>query len=477
MKTVVLGRGHRVNDIVDALPAHRSDIIVLSSDEACLQEAAPRAAKRILADPTTAKLTDHELNLGPDDLVIVTEFHDPALKAILANLVAQKLPSTQIVFTPLPETELEPEFPGVLIRSDRSLYRAEIRERIRRISSKQKLEGIRRILRERERALIVIWGNPDPDAIASAFGLRELLLAECPDFVIAYVGEYTRPENLAMVTVLKIPTVKYTPDLVQPGTVTITVDAQPSFFAGNEAPPFDIIIDHHPVTKLGPHLFADVRPRYGSTATILTEYYRDGDVPMSRRVATALYYGLKTDTANLTRNVSDADVIAFRHLHPRADANLVRTIELSQLPLSTLDYFQVAIAHKKIVQDTVFSYIGQVQNEDICVHVADFFVKLSGISWVVVACRTPEKIVVIFRADGLRKHAGHVAESLFLEYGTAGGHRTMARAELPLDRVKLEVPELSDANLESWLVSKLATKLKALAKLKPEDLKPVAETI
>ncbi|HZL71375.1 MAG TPA: hypothetical protein VFC86_02855, partial [Planctomycetota bacterium] len=94
----------------------------------------------------------------------------------------------------------------------------------------------------------------------------------------------------------------------------------------------------------------------------------------------------------------------------------------------------------------------------------DFFIKLSGISWAAIACRTPEKIVVVFRSDGFRKHAGKVAETLFIDYGTAGGHRTMARAELPMERVRSELTETTDLAIENWLLGKLSTKLRGLAK-------------
>ena len=84
------------------------------------------------------------------------------------------------------------------------------------------------------------------------------------------------------------------------------------------------------------------------------------------------------------RNVSDSDVAAFRYLRPRMDENVVRMIELSQLPRETLDFFSTAFANKKISKNVAFAYIGTISNPDMCVHVADFFIKLAGISWAVV---------------------------------------------------------------------------------------------
>jgi nanoRNase/pAp phosphatase (c-di-AMP/oligoRNAs hydrolase) len=133
--------------------------------------------------------------------------------------------------------------------------------------------------------------------------------------------------------------------------------------------------------------------------------------------------------------------------------------------VETLDYFAVAIANKKIAREVAFAYLGTIPNADMCVHVADFFIKLTGISWAIVACRSKDRVVAVFRSDGFRKHAGHMAEGLFLDYGSAGGHRTMARAELDLARLAPELGDPTDVAIEAWLLRRLASKLKPLARV------------
>src|SRR5436190_13152218 len=130
---------------------------------------------------------------------------------------------------------------------------------------------------------------------------------------------------------------------------------------------------------------------------------------------------------------------------------MVRTIELSQLPVETLDYFAIAIANKKIHREVAFAYLGTIPNPDMCVHVADFFIKLTGISWAVLACRSKDRVVVVFRSDGFRKHAGHLAEGLFMEYGSAGGHPTMGRAELEISRRPGVGREPTEGAPREWL--------------------------
>ncbi len=446
MKIYLLGRGHRLEQIRQALGMSRQDAILLEGDAA------------------QARFGPPDREVSASDLVIVSEFEEPALRSALDNLAAQKLPARVMIFTPVPSRLLAREYPDFLFRDEGLIYKNELRELQRRAAGRQKVDAIRALARGNP-FLTVIWGNPDPDAIASSYALTELVQEETRSPVIAYMGEFTRPENAAMVNTLKIPMRKYAPELAAPGTVVATVDAQPSFFKNGSAPRFDVVIDHHPPGDLSGVRFSDVRPTYGSTATIFTEYFQTAGLRMSKKMATALFYGLKIDTGNLTRNVSDADVAAFRYLRVRADENMVRTIELSQLPVETLDYFAVGIANKKIVREAAFAFLGTIPNADMCVHVADFFIKLTGISWAVVACRSKEKVVVVFRSDGFRKHAGNVASSLFASYGSAGGHRTMARGELELARIAPELREPTDVAIEEWLIGRLATKLKSLGKV------------
>jgi nanoRNase/pAp phosphatase (c-di-AMP/oligoRNAs hydrolase) len=439
-----MGRGHRLQQIRDALGLSRLQAQIIDSG-------GEPALFGTLAYP-----------ISPEDLIIVTDFEEGPLRVILDSLLKQELPAKIMVFTPVPSRTLLRDYPDFLFRDESLIYKNELRELQRKAAGLHKVETIRNLARGFP-FLTVIWGNPDPDAIASAYALLELVQDYASEATIAYMGEFTRPENAAMVSILKIPMRKFTWDLLKPKSVVATVDAQPSFFKADDRLRFDVIIDHHPLSDLGAPKFADVRPTYGSTSTIFTEYYQAAGIRMSKKIATALFYGLKVDTGNLTRNVSDADVAAFRYLRMRTDENMVRTIELSQLPVETLDYFAIAIANKKIRREVAFAYLGTIPNPDMCVHVADFFIKLTGISWAVLACRSKDRVVVVFRSDGFRKHAGHLAEGLFMDYGSAGGHRTMARAELELSRLEAELREPSDVAIEDWLLKRLGTKLKSLA--------------
>ncbi|MBT6338049.1 MAG: phosphoesterase, partial [Desulfobacula sp.] len=64
-----------------------------------------------------------------------------------------------------------------------------------------------------------------------------------------------------------------------------------------------------------------------------------------------------------------------------------------------------------------------------------------------------KKLIIIIRNDGLRKGAGNTAKEAFSGFGSAGGHKTMARAELDLNQVRKQVKSISKKNLGDWIIS------------------------
>jgi nanoRNase/pAp phosphatase (c-di-AMP/oligoRNAs hydrolase) len=138
------------------------------------------------------------------------------------------------------------------------------------------------------------------------------------------------------------------------------------------------------------------------------------------------------DTGNFESGVAEEDIKAFRYLFSHADMNLLRKIEAADMGAEDLKYFQLALENKQIIENTIFSHLGHVQSPDILVLVADFFLRLHEIDWVIVSGTYRKTLVVIIRNDGFHKDAGIRANSAFGRFGKAGGRRAKARAEIPL---------------------------------------------
>jgi nanoRNase/pAp phosphatase (c-di-AMP/oligoRNAs hydrolase) len=303
--------------------------------------------------------------------------------------------------------------------------------------------------------LIVI--NADPDAIASAMAVKRLLWRKVANVTISHINTIKRPDNLSMIRLLGVD-IFHTKDIDETRfSRCAIVDSQP---AHNEAfarfAP-DVIIDHHPDTGIEAPL-TDIRPKYGATASIMTEYLRAAKIKPSVKLATGLFYAIKTDTGNFERQTIIEDVKAFQFLYRHTNIHLARKIEQSELRLDFLKYFTKALANKRKRKGRIFAHLGPVVNSDICVLIADFFLRIHSINWSIVSGLHDKKLILILRNDGLRKNAGTVSKNSFGLIGSAGGHKNMARAEIPLTNLKDVIDYKDEKKLMGWIIQKIEKK-------------------
>lgn len=296
--------------------------------------------------------------------------------------------------------------------------------------AKDCLRDFYQCFQKEDEVLVVI--NADPDALAASLAVKRLLRYRVKSVTIGYPNEIRRLNNVAMVDLLKIPAERLQTLKVKEYTKKILLDSQPGHHPCFEPLHFDVVIDHHPITTGWTANFVDLRPDYGSTASILVEYLRAASMKPSMALATALFYGIKVDTQNFEKKASLSDAISFRYLFSIANQNVVRRIELSEFRLSELNYFRVALAEMKVSKQRLYAHIGRVRTPDILVIIADFFNQVNQVAWVFVSGIHGERLVVIFRCDGYKKDAGKLAVKMFSTLGSAGGHRESARAEVPL---------------------------------------------
>ena len=98
------------------------------------------------------------------------------------------------------------------------------------------------------RVMVVSHVNPDPDALASMFGLKALLAHCQPDkeVVLTVDGMIARAENRVMVESIPIPLVPVETVPITPGTAVVMVDTQPHTGrrASEDARPH-VVLDHH----------------------------------------------------------------------------------------------------------------------------------------------------------------------------------------------------------------------------------------
>jgi nanoRNase/pAp phosphatase (c-di-AMP/oligoRNAs hydrolase) len=218
-----------------------------------------------------------------------------------------------------------------------------------------------------------------------------------------------------------------------------------------------VIIDHHPETHvIAP--FVDIRPKYGATASIMTEYLRAAKIKPSVKLATGLLHAIKTDTKYFARQTLMEDVSAFQFLFRHANIHLASRIEQADLRIDFLRYFKTAIENMRRRQERIFAHLGPVVNPDVCVLIADFFMRVESVNWSVISGTFQQKLIIVFRNDGIRKNAGKVANQSFGQIGSAGGHKNMARAEIPLAILDDKVDYKDSKKLQRWIVKQIVRK-------------------
>ena len=302
---------------------------------------------------------------------------------------------------------------------------------------------------------LAILINADPDAMASALALKRLFWRKVKKTMIFHINPIQRVDNLAFIKLLGIDQKLIRHLKPKEFTKWAIVDSQPHHHEDFMGKQFDIIIDHHPLGPSSEAYFVDIKENYGANSTIMTEYLRAAKIRPSPKLATALFYGIKTDTDNFVRESLPNDINAFRYLFMFTNMNIIKKIESSEISKQTLASYRIAMERLTFFKDIAFIHMGEVNNPDILVIIADFFLKMAEATWCVVSGICGKKLIIILRNAGFRLNAGKIAQRLFGQWGSAGGHRSAARVEISLKELHEEIKGLHD--LSQFILKKLKT--------------------
>ena len=149
-------------------------------------------------------------------------------------------------------------------------------------------------------------------------------------------------------------------------------------------------------------------------------------------LATALFYGIKTDTLGLVRGASPADVAAYFALQPLVDVEALVTIERAQVPKEYFQSLDAALHSARVYGNVVTSFIGQMRRPDLAAEMADLLLRLRGMQWAICIGVYGDELILSLRTRSGKSGAGQVAQAIAGEQGTAGGHGSMAGGQVPL---------------------------------------------
>ncbi|MBN2705462.1 MAG: DHH family phosphoesterase [Deltaproteobacteria bacterium] len=288
--------------------------------------------------------------------------------------------------------------------------------------------------------MILTHNNPDPDALASACGLATVICFLDPHcrVQISYGGIVGRSENRSMMRYLPFKAIPFSRVRGRDKVVYALVDTQPR--AGNNVLPADkdpvIVIDHHPPkaatrSSLRHCSYVDIRTGYGSCTTIVVEYLQCLKVPISSVLATALVYGISSETRHLGREASAQDRLVYNDLIPLVNMRRLSQIEFSRRPREHFIHIRQAVDNAFVYRQVIGSRLGPVTNPDVVAEVADFLLLHERMSWSIVTAYYEDKLIISLRAANFRAQAGKVVRELLEKLGgTAGGHNQVAGGQI-----------------------------------------------
>ena len=396
-------------------------------------------AAGLAVTPADPRRTDCYLKAGlmPGTCVIVEDTgHRAGLRKVLeairdAGGSLVYVLGTGVAASHKREEELKAHFPELNYLTLAELFGGALQTEFSRSLTRLKVQQYQRYLADADRVLILLHNDPDPDAMASGLALRNILHRTRQTAIIGAVQGVTRPENLRMQSLLDIHVEPINPAALGEYDRVAMVDVQPHYFSGL-VDRIDLVIDHHPEQSGYSAVFKDIRPDYGSTSTILTEHLRAVDVNISERTATAMLYAIKSDTLFFNRGANRVDLDAFSYLYPLADATLIKKMEGAEITMERLEQVVRAKQNGHLSEQVFCAYLGILPREDFIPYIADFFLQLESVKWTIIAGIVNDALVVSVRNLGYSRNAGEFVRRYFADIGSAGGHRAMAKAVVPL---------------------------------------------
>lgn len=252
-----------------------------------------------------------------------------------------------------------------------------------------------------ERQIIVIQDFPDPDALSSAWAYQ--LIAENYDIScdIVYGGTLSHQENIALVRLTGLPAQRILNNKLPEKDLSVyqgcvLVDSQGTnsqlYPVIEQAKiPLVVVIDHHSKQKELEAEFIDLRPQTRATATILTQYIREGmlDFDTSNEIhvkcATALMHGLRSDTNRLMQ-AKEEDFMAAAYLSRFCDSQLLNAVLQSARSPRVMDVIERALKNRVITNNFSIAGVGYLRydDRDAIPQAADFLVTEEDIHTAVV---------------------------------------------------------------------------------------------
>lgn len=321
-----------------------------------------------------------------------------------------------------------------------------------------KLDSLLQVLHKHV-IFIQMHNYPDQDALASAWGLKTLLEHYGKNVVIFYKGHINKYNTIKMIELLHIDVVPADSIDFHEDDEIILVDCQKGNinvkdYIGDEV----ACIDHHKHSSIT-YLFEDIRPDVGACSSIITEYFIENQITIDKPLATALTYGIRIDTNNLSRSVSELDLDMYCYLYKLADKNILRKLDTCSLEIKDLKSYYQTISNLKIYRNVALANIGDNCSEALIGQVSDFLLTLKEVDFTIIHSYRDGGIKFSLRSESSSLDAADIIKKALQDYGKGdgGGHAEMAAGFIPDIKTKKAATVCSSAIEE--LILDIITKI------------------
>jgi nanoRNase/pAp phosphatase (c-di-AMP/oligoRNAs hydrolase) len=291
-------------------------------------------------------------------------------------------------------------------------------------------------LHKARRVVFVSHIHPDPDSLGSMLGLAHLVQNRLgKPTVMTRDGPIARPENRAMVEVLKLDLKPIESVDWREDDAVVMVDSQPN--TGRHSQPYTnrlyAVIDHHDTPgDVSGVPFVDIRSTHGATCTVVTRYLIEQQATIPERVATALLYGIETEMTGYPREAGPADDEALLFLYPLADKDRIAQIRSARLPQSHFGCLLQALQSSFIYDRLIISWVDDMPHPEHAAEIVDFMIRFDQVDWAVCGGVCGQKFVLSLRAALENARAGELLHQVVGDLGRAGGHDRRAGGCIPL---------------------------------------------
>ena len=429
----ILGCGSVGYAVAEDLVADGKDVLILDKDESRVESLRDQDLNAQQADVSEPDIADVVIDR---DVLLILASDVEANKAAVSAI--RDRGGDQFVVArasdPVTEDELTELGADVVINPSEVIANSALRS-LESGELEYKAKQFAEVLEGATDGLAVLTNDdPDPDSIASAVALQAIARDHGIDAVINYEGDIGHQENRAFVNLLGIELVS-TEDgkpLSEYGAVAMVDHGQSNDAEFDPEIDVDIFIDRHDPEKEVEAAFTDVRTNVSATSTILTKYLQEFELSPTEAVATALLYGIRSETVDFKRETTPADLTAAAYLHPFVNHDTLEQVESPSMSPETLDVLAEAIRNRRVQGSHLVSNAGFIRDRDALGQAAQHLLKLEGITTTAVFGICDDRIFLSARSKDIRMNIGNILQDAFSGIDEPGGHSTQGDVEIPL---------------------------------------------